>query len=162
MKLNYIIYKVKNGIIMTRPSKLTTEIKQQIGESVALGMTDALAAASAGITYQSFNNWMAKGKKAKSGEYFAFYNHIQKCNSDAALKCLQRLKDAVDAGDCRVCMWILERRFLESYGRREFRKINSENRNENVEIVISDADKIREKIIEKFALIREEIEPRNV
>jgi len=59
-------------------------------------------------------------------------------------------------------MWILERRFLESYGRREFRKINSENRNENVEIVISDADKIREKIIEKFALIREEIEPRNV
>jgi hypothetical protein len=65
------------------------------------------------------------------------------------MKCLQRLKEAVDAGDCKVCMWILERRFPNDYGRKEYRKINaiSENKNENVEIVINDADQIREKII---------------
>jgi len=140
---------------MARPTKLTKELQQQIGENVALGMTCALSAASAGITYQTFNDWLKKGKNSKSGEYFAFYNHIQKCNSDAALKCLQRLKEAVDAGDCRVAMWILERRFVKSYGRRDYRKINAENKNLNAEIVINDADTIKQQILEKFNLAGE-------
>ena len=157
MQLNYIIYKVKNGINMTRPSKLTTEIKQQMGESVSLGMTYALAAASAGITYQTFNDWMNKGKNSKSGEYFEFYKYIKKCNADAALKCPQRLKEAADSGNCQVCMWILERRFPNDYGRNEYRKINvvSENKNENVEIIVKNEDEIRKQIIEKFSLVKE-------
>ena len=69
---------------MARPTKLTPEIKQQIGESVALGLTYALAAALAVITYQTFNFWMQKGKNSKSGEYFEFYKHIKKCNSEGA------------------------------------------------------------------------------
>jgi hypothetical protein len=47
---------------MARLTKLTPYIKQQIGESVALGLTYALAAASAGIIYQTFNEWHKKGK----------------------------------------------------------------------------------------------------
>jgi len=49
-------------------------------------------------------------------------------------------------------MWILERRFPDEFGRKVYRKINSvsENKNENFEIIVSDADYIREKIIEKF------------
>ena len=146
---------------MARPTKLTQEIKQQIGQSVALGMTYALAVASAGITYQTFNDWMQKGKHAKSGEYFEFYRHITKCNAEAALKCLKRLKEAADSGDCRVCMWILERRFPNDYGRREYRKINavSENKNENVEIIIKDEDAIRKEILEKLAVFRERPKP---
>ncbi len=142
---------------MARPSKLTKELQQQIGESVALGLTYALAAASAGITYQSFNNWMAKGKNAKSGEYFDFYKHIKKCNADGALECLQRLNEAADAGDCRICMWILERRFPADFERREYKKINavSENKNENLEIIVKDEDKIRQQILAKFALFKE-------
>ena len=110
---------------MAKPSKLTPDIKQLIGENVALGLTNALAAASAWITYQTFNDWMKKGKNSKSGEYFEFYEHIEKCNAYGALKCLQRLNEAAEAGDTRICMWILERRFPEYLGRREYRKINS-------------------------------------
>lgn len=61
---------------------------------------------------------MAKGKNAKAGDYFDFYKYIKKCSAGGALKCLQRLKEAADAGDCRICMWILERRFPEEFGRR--------------------------------------------
>ena len=67
---------------MARPSKLTLDITQRIGENVALGLTYALAAASAGITYQTFNDWMNKGKNSKSGEHFEFYKHIEKCNAE--------------------------------------------------------------------------------
>ena len=149
---------------MARPTKLTSEIKQQIGKSVALGMTYALSAASAGITYQTFNDWMKRGKNSKSGEYFEFYKYINKCNAEGAMKCLERLNEAAKTGDYRVCMWILERRFPEGYGRRNYKKINavSENKNENVRIVVNNADKIREKIIEKLAMGREESELQNV
>jgi hypothetical protein len=146
---------------MARPSKMTKELQQQIGENVALGLTYALAAAASGITYQTLNDWMQKGKNAKSGEHYEFYKHIQKCNADAALKCLQRLKDAAEAGNSQMCMWILERRFPNDYGRREYRKINavSENKNENINIIITDADGIRQQILAKFAVGRERPKP---
>ncbi len=59
---------------MARPSKLNYEIQQLIGENVALGLTYALAAASAGITYQTFNDWMNKGKNSRSGEILGSIN----------------------------------------------------------------------------------------
>jgi hypothetical protein len=51
----------------------------------------------------------------------------------------------------------MERRFPEDFGRREYRKINavSENKNENVEIIVNDADEVRGKILSKLSLFRE-------
>ena len=42
--------KIKNGVIMPRPTKLTHEVQQKIGDSVSLGLTYALAANSAELT----------------------------------------------------------------------------------------------------------------
>jgi len=140
---------------MARPSKLTPDITKRIGDGVSLGLTYALAAESAGITYKTFNDWMKLGRDSTSGKYFEFYQHIEQCNANGAKKLLQRLNDAAEAGNCQVCMWILERRFPEDFGRWVYRKTNivSENLNQNVEISFTDADKIREKILEKFALM---------
>ena len=142
---------------MARPCKLTPEIQQRIGDNVALGLTYSLAAESTCITYKTFNSWMKRGKTEKSGKYYQFYRYIQKRNAEGAKKCLERLSDAVDAGNCQVCMWILERRFSEDFGGRVYRKTNvvSENKNENVEIVVKDTNEIRRQILEKFALVRE-------
>jgi hypothetical protein len=84
-----------------------------------------LAAESAGITYKSFNEYMNRGKIENSGKYYQFYKHIQKCNADAAKKCLEKLNEAAKAGNCTVCMWILEKRFPEEFGRRQYRKTNA-------------------------------------
>lgn len=82
------------------------------------------------------------------------YRYIQKCNADGAKKLLERLNDAAVAGNCQVCMWILERRLPDCFGRRVYRKMDvvSENKNENIELIINDADEIRETILEKFVL----------
>jgi transposase len=137
---------------MARPCKLTPEIQQRIGENIALGLTYRLAAESAGVTYKTFNDWMNKGKTEKSGKYYQFYKYITKCNADGALKLLERLNESAKAGNCQVCMWILERRFSEDFGRREYRKTNivSENMNENIEVIVKDVDVIRQKILEKL------------
>jgi hypothetical protein len=36
---------------MSRPSKLTPEIQQKIGENIALGLSYSLAAEAVGVTY---------------------------------------------------------------------------------------------------------------
>jgi len=109
---------------MPSPSKLTPEIQHKIGENVSLGLTYSLAASAAGVTYQSFNSWIKRGQIDKSGEYFEFYKFIQKYKVDAAKKLLERRNDAADAGNCKVCMWILEMRFPDEFGRRVYRKMN--------------------------------------
>ena len=76
---------------MARPSKLTPDITKRIGDGVSLGLTSALAAESAGIIYQTFNEWMKRGQTEKSGKYFQFSQYINKCNAYAAKKCLQPL-----------------------------------------------------------------------
>ena len=142
---------------MARPSKLSPDITKRIGENIALGLPYSLAAEAAGITYQTFNEWHKKGKNSKSGEQFEFYKFIQKCNADAAKKCLEKLNEAAKAGNTQICQWILERRFSEDFGRCVYRKTNvvSENQNVNVDIAINDADDIRAQILEKFDLVRE-------
>ena len=142
---------------MSRPTKLTNEVKQKIGDGVSLGLTYALAASAAGVTYQTFNQWMKLGRDSTSGKYFEFYKHIEQRNAEGALKILQKLNDAAKAGNCQVCMFILERRFREDFGSRIYRKTNivSENQNVNVDIAISDADGIRKQIIGKFDRVEE-------
>lgn len=80
--------------------------------------------------------------------YFQFYQHILKCNADAAINLLERLNEAADAGNCQVCMWSLERHFPEEYGGQKSRKTNvvSENKNENVEVAVKEVDQIRKQI----------------
>jgi len=137
---------------MARPCKLTPEMQKRIGDNIALGLTYRLAAELVGVTYKTFNEWNQKGQKEKSGKYYQFAQHIKKCNAEGARILLEKLNDAAKAGNCQVCMFILERRFPEEFGRRVYRKTNavSENKNENVEITIMEADILRKQILAKF------------
>ncbi len=115
-------------------------------------MTYRLAAESVGITYKTLNEWNQKGQTEKSGKYYKFAQYIQKCNADAAKALLERINEAVKAGDTQMCTWILERRFASDFGRRVYKKTNvvSETQNVIVDIAINDVDGIRAQILEKF------------
>jgi hypothetical protein len=54
------------------PSKLNSETKEKIRKAILLGATYALAANYAGVSYDSFNNWMKKGESSNSGEFTIF------------------------------------------------------------------------------------------
>ena len=70
---------------------------------------------------------------------------------------MERLNEAAKGGNCQVCMFILERRFPDEFGRRVNRKTNvvSENLNQNGEIIINDTDGIRKQILAKFDRVGE-------
>jgi len=114
-----------------------------------LGLTYSLAAEAAGITYKTFNIYMNRGQIEKSGKYFEFYTFIQQRNADAAKALLERLNLAAKAGDTRIYLWILERRFSADFGRRLYKKIDSVSDNKN-EIIVKGTDEIRKEILEKF------------
>ena len=142
---------------MARPTKMTLDITKRIGDNISLGLPYSLATESAGITYQTFNEWLKKGRNSTSREHFKFSQHIQKCNVDAAKALLERLNDATKGRNCQVCMWILDRRFPDDFGRRVYRKINSvsDNKNENVQLIVNDSDEIRKQILAKFDRVEE-------
>lgn len=62
----------------------------------------------------------------------------------------------MEAKKFKFLLWVLERRFPDEFGRRVYRNTNavSENKNENVELIVNDVDGIRGKILEKLALVR--------
>ncbi len=137
---------------MARPTKMTPNITKKIGDNIALGLSYSLAAEAAGITYQTLNSWLNRGKTDKSGKYYQFAQYVKKRNADVAKALPGCLNAAADAGNGQVCMWILERRFPEEFGRRVYRKINSvsETINENVEITVQEAYLLRKQILTKF------------
>jgi len=78
-----------------------------------------------------------------------------------AKKLLESLNAEAKAGDMRICMWILERRFSDDFGRRVYRKTNlvSEDKSENIELIVNDADGIRKQILAKFDLVEKVMSP---
>jgi hypothetical protein len=57
---------------MARPTKLTPELQQRIGDNIALGLTDSLSAEAAGITYKTFNEYMNRDIQRNLGNIIDF------------------------------------------------------------------------------------------
>ena len=70
----------------------------------------------------------------------------------------------MEAKKFKFLLWVLERRFPDEFGRRVYRNTNavSENKNENVELIVNDVDEIRNQILAKFDLVGESNESQTV
>ncbi len=132
---------------MGRPSKLTPEIQEAIVRLVAAGNYPETAAKAAGITGRTFYYWMARGRKARGGEFLQFFRAIKKATAEAEIRELSIIKQAVEGGqvvkrtsrtlkdgtvivterftvgDWRAAAWRLERRFPMRWGLRAQRQL---------------------------------------
>jgi hypothetical protein len=66
-----------------RQSKLTPEVAKSIADGVAAGVPSKFAAQRAGVSERSLREWLAKGRKAKSGPHFALSAALKKAEADA-------------------------------------------------------------------------------
>ena len=105
---------------MAAPSKFTPETVEKLVQGIRLGATYELACKSAGISYQTFNEWrngrsFPKGvTKAQKSE---FSDAIEKAEGDAALQWLAKIEKAASEGAWQAAAWKLERRYPHAYGR---------------------------------------------
>lgn len=100
-----------------RPTKFTKETIQKLIQAIKLSATYELAANYAGISYDSFNNWMKRGEAEKEGEFFNFFNSIKEAEGIAAIMSLSKIEHAAKEGNWQAAAWKLERRYPHHYGK---------------------------------------------
>ena len=99
-----------------RPTKLTPETSAAIIRALAIGATYKDAAEAAGVDYTTFNNWMKRGEKAKSGQYFKFFNLVRRTQAEARNHYLSVIAKAANDGDWRAALEYLKRRDRATWG----------------------------------------------
>ena len=100
-----------------RPTKLNAQVSKKIVEAILAGATYEAASQYAGITYQTFLNWMEQGRAETAGLYFEFFGTVEQANARAQVLFAKRIKSAA-ADDWRAAAWMLERRYPKAYGAR--------------------------------------------
>lgn len=101
---------------MGRPTKLTPEVQKRICDALKIGATRLDAALSAGVTYDSFNDWYNAGKQAKSGRYVQFLQAVNQAEGEARLRYTSVIARAANDGDWRAALEYLKRRDRANWG----------------------------------------------
>lgn len=101
---------------MGRPTKLNPKTHKAIVDAIGLGVTLEAAAGAAGVSYNTFNEWMLKGAAAKSGLYREFYEAVERERAAAISKFTQTLTGAAAKGDWKAALEWLKRRDRLNWG----------------------------------------------
>lgn len=102
-----------------RPTKLNHKVSLKICDAIVAGATYEAAAQYAGISYETFNEWMKAGRAAATPDPFSeFSEAVEVANASAQVQFVLNIKRAANAGDWRAAAWMLERRFPKAYGQR--------------------------------------------
>jgi hypothetical protein len=81
-----------------RRSKLTPEMTDIFCENIELGLSYNLSCKAAGISFESFNNWMKAGAAGKEKKFVEFYKKVRASEAICAKNCLKRIQEAVEKG----------------------------------------------------------------
>jgi len=114
-----------------RPCKLTPELQEKIAQAILAGAYVETAAAYAGISKETFYDWLKQGAKQKRGKYKDFSDAIKKAMAESELRDIATLTRA-SSSQWQAAAWKLERRFPQRWGRRE--KVELEGSSEAIKI----------------------------
>lgn len=137
-----------------RKCKLDDNLTLVICENIELGLSYGLTCQAAGISFDTFNEWMKAGSTGKDKKFTDFYNTVRASEAACAKNCLTRIREAAERGNTANDMWLLERRYPIDYGRRENINMKSitEALNVNVTADQEEADTLRSEILRRLSL----------
>jgi hypothetical protein len=98
---------------------ISEEICNKIIKAIELGSYVETAAAFAGISKQTFYNWLKKGARSKTGLEATLVDAVQKAMASSELRDLSRIEKAAESGIWQAAAWRLERKFPNRWGRKE-------------------------------------------
>lgn len=106
-------------------SKLTPERSEAITSALRLGLSYTLACQAAGITYNTFRNWLDQGEQLLNtsddpdpSDYIDFYLAVKLAEAECARSRLAIINAAADNGTWTAAAWVLERRFPKDFSQR--------------------------------------------
>lgn len=85
-----------------RPTKLTDEVQEEIEKGVLVGLSFEMASGAAGVTRQTYYNWVERGRRWVEGEsedpkderYARFFDALTRAKDECARIDAQCLRDA--------------------------------------------------------------------
>ena len=137
-----------------RPSEITPEVQQKIVSAILINGYVETAAAFAGISKDTFYNWMRRGARSESGPYREFSDAVAKAMAEAEMRMsmvvakaangydVLKTRSVMSSGpdgitettttekthefDSRAAEWWLERARPQRWARREFVEMGSD------------------------------------
>lgn len=98
-----------------RPTKRTPETEKRILDALRIGATRKDASLAAGISQDTFANWLAASSD--------FSDAVEKAESEDKLRMLAVITKASQEGNWQAAAWRLERKDPDNFGRRERQKV---------------------------------------
>ena len=111
---------------MSRPTKLTPDVHAAIVNAILAGNYAETAARYAGVTPATFYNWTARGREAKQGIYFEFFDAIEKAKAQAEVRDVAIIERAAN-DTWQAAAWMLERKFPARWGRTDRAELTGKN-----------------------------------
>lgn len=106
---------------MSRKTKLTPEVQEKILRHLRIGAYVETAAAAAGISRDTFYDWLKKGAKGKA-PYATFSGAVDQALAESEARDLATIL-AASKTQWTAAAWRLERRFPDRYGRFDRMKV---------------------------------------
>lgn len=94
-----------------RPTKYVPEIIEKVLNAIAVGAPFTHACNYAGISFETFNEWRK--------QYSEFSESVKEAEGKAVVGWLARIEQAAKDGNWTAAAWKLERRYPETFGRRD-------------------------------------------
>ena len=102
---------------MGRPTKLNPARQERIVSAISEGCHYKTACALAGVSYDSFYDWMKRGKAATSGLHYEFYTAVKLAEAEAEVRLVSQWY-AQTPTSWEACARFLARRFPERWAPR--------------------------------------------
>ena len=93
-----------------RPTKFTKETIDRLIYAISKGSPYELACNYAGVDYSTFRVWMIEGENHVSEAKTEFSEKIKKTVGATALRWLEKIEEAAEAGTWTAAAWKLERK----------------------------------------------------
>lgn len=106
-----------------RPSKFSPEVQDKIVGLIRAGNYIETAAAIAGISKETFYDWMKQGADPKS-RFAPFSDAVVKASAEAEAMDLLLIGQAARAGQWQAAAWRLERKHPKKWGRYDRHEIS--------------------------------------
>lgn len=102
---------------MARPSKHSPEVERLIVSLLEAGNTVETAAGAAGISPETFYDWMRRGLRdgKRDAKFRAFRAAVEQARSMAEATLVTRISKAAANGSWQAAAWLLERRSPEQW-----------------------------------------------
>jgi transposase len=113
------------------PPLLSPELSDLICQSIIFGTPLMHALEDAGVSKQTYYNWLKRGEAALEGDdiYVDFLDAVKKAKSTFVVRAVKRLQKAArNPRNWTAMAWLLERRHPEDFGKKEVEILNQQQK----------------------------------